>query len=143
MKKINIIVVSVLLVVFGIVAVYAVGTNPGSRQDPVVTKSYVDNQINYIKNLNAGATTYQVVQVAKGKMLIGAAGTELVLRSGEAVIVDGTGVNGVSDLTSGITLLNANRIITNHQLLIPRADGRGLKATTDVYVMVRGAYQIK
>ena len=51
MKKINIIVVSVLLVVFGIVAVYAVGTNPGSRQDPVVTKSYVDNQINYIKNL--------------------------------------------------------------------------------------------
>ena len=143
MKKINIIVVSVLLVVFGIVAVYAVGTNPGSRQDPVVTKSHVDNQINYIKNLNAGATTYQVVQVAKGKMLRGAAGTELVLRSGEAVIVDGTGVNGVSDLTSGITLLNANRIITNHQLLIPRADGRGLKAMTDVYVMVRGAYQIK
>ena len=91
MKKINIIVVSVLLVVFGIVAVYAVGTNPGSRQDPVVTKSYVDNQINYIKNLNAGATTYQVVQVAKGKMLIGAAGTEVGLGSGEGGFFFGAG----------------------------------------------------
>ncbi len=135
---------TVLLVAgLGIGAVYAVGVNPGSQQDPVVTKSYVDNQISSLKNMQQGATTYQVVQVQRGKMIIGSAGTEMVLRSGDAVIVDNTRVNGVSDLTAGITLLNGNNVISNHQLLIPRADGRGLKATTDTFILVRGAYEIK
>lgn len=143
MKKFGFLAVFIMVLTLGIVVVYATGGSPGSSEDPVVTKSYVDNQITYLKNLQAGNSTYQVVQVPRGKRLIGGAGAEMVLRAGEATIVDKTKVNGVSDLTSGISLMDSNKVITNHQLLIPRADGRGLKAETDLYVMVRGAYEIR
>jgi hypothetical protein len=111
-------------------AVWASSDVPGSLEDPVVSKSYVDAK-----------TTFSPIEVTGGQLLIGAEGTEIILRSGEAAAID-NGENGVADLTSGTDLLTGSRIEPNHLLLIPRDDGRGITAISDVWVLVRGDYTI-
>ena len=53
------------------------------------------------------------------------------------------GANGVSDLTSGIDLMTGMQVETNHLLLVPRDDGRGILVSTEAWVMVRGDYIIE
>jgi len=134
--------------VIGFTAVAAAATyTPGSEDDPVVTKSYVDAEIAELKSSiesggNASADTYSPIQITAGKSLIGGEGTEIILRSGEATAID-NGSNGISDITAGSDLWTANQVALNHLLLVPRADGRGIKATTDIWVLIRGDYEIK
>lgn len=139
MKKIvAIVTVIVAILGFSIVA-GAATTTPGSETDPVVTKSYVDAQI----KANAGASkSYEAVFVNAGKKVLGGDGTEIILRSGEAKTV-ATGINGISDLTDGKDLMGNQVIAQNHQLLVPRNDGRGILATTDIWIMVRGSYTMQ
>ena len=111
-------------------AVWAAGGAPGSEEDPVVSKSYVD-----------GRTAFSAVELAEGQKLIGTGGTEIILRSGEATAID-NGVNGISDLTAGSDLMSGDAVGLNHLLMVPRADGRGITALTDAWVMVRGEYEI-
>lgn len=106
------------------------GPQPGSDQDPVVTKSYVDQ-----------FTTLQVVSLTKGQQLEADAGAEIILRAGKATAVATAG--GVADLTAGKDLKTGDPIVANHLLLIPRTDGRGLKAGTDLVLVIRGTYSIK
>lgn len=126
--------VLVLILALTVVA-YAAGTGttgiPGDQSDPLVSKSYVDARISYIP-----------LQLQAGQKLIGGEGTEIILRSGEAVAID-NGANGVSDLTDGKDLRSGNKISLNHLLMVPRADGRGLQATTEGWVMIRGNYTIE
>ncbi|MDR2356406.1 MAG: hypothetical protein LBE16_09510 [Clostridiales Family XIII bacterium] len=125
-----------LLCVVMTAAVRAANAAPGSEEDPVVTKSYVDKQI-------AGAGgVFVPVEVAAGRQLIGGAGAEIILRSGEAAIISNES-NGVSDLTGGADLMTGAPVQPNHLLLVPRDDGRGLAAHSDLWVMVRGSYTIQ
>jgi hypothetical protein len=117
-------------------AVRAANDAPGSEGDPVVTKSYVDKQ------LSAAGGVFTAVEVAAGRRLIGGAGAEIILRSGEAAIISNES-NGVSDLTDGSDLMTGARALPNHLLLVPRDDGRGLTALTDLWVMVRGPYTLQ
>jgi len=109
---------------------FAANGAPGSSEDPVVSKSYVDERM-----------AFKPVELAEGQKLIGAGGTEVILRSGEAAAID-NGENGVPDLTVGADLMTGERVGLNHLLLIPRGDGRGITALTEVWVMVRGEYEI-
>lgn len=104
---------------------------PGSETDPIVTKSYVDS-----------AVSYTPVQLAAGQTLIGGEGTEIILRSGIATAID-NGANGVSDITAGVDLMTGADVGLNHLLLIPRNDGRGIAAVTEIWVMIRGSYTVK
>ncbi len=113
------------------IAAFGSASTPGSSDDPLVSKSYVD-----------AALSYEVVHVMAGQSIIGGAGTEMILRSGEATAID-NGANGVSDITSGADLMSGTKIETNHLLLVPRADGRGILTSTECYVMVRGEYTLK
>lgn len=113
---------------------------PGSEGDPVITKSYVDSQIAQLKT--GSGSTYQAVQLTAGQRLLGDEGTELILRSGEATII-ANGENGVSDVTEGMDLMTGHQVAQNHFLLIPRSDGRGISATTEVWIMIRGTYSIQ
>lgn len=113
------------------IAAFGSANTPGSSEDPLVSKSYVDE-----------ALSYEVVHTTAGQSLIGGAGTEMILRSGEATAID-NGSNGVSDLTSGADLMSGVSVQTNHLLLVPRADGRGILTSTECYVMVRGEYTLK
>ncbi|MCQ2978344.1 MAG: hypothetical protein MJ245_00945 [Clostridia bacterium] len=122
----------------------AAGLDPGSSNDPLVTKSYVDS---LMESKGTSSSEYEIVQLAAGKTILGHAGCEIILRSGEARInsffaADGT-ENGVQDITDGVDLKNAVKCPSNHLLLIPRTDTRGITTTTEVFVMVRGDYEIK
>jgi len=123
----------IALSVLLLAAAIAVASNdvPGSPEDPVVSKSYVDQR-----------TSFLPVMLGEGQSLIGGAGAEIILRSGEATAID-NGENGVSNLTAGTDLMTGAQVGTNNLLLVPRADGRGIKALVDeTWVMVRGEYEI-
>ncbi|HVI40131.1 MAG TPA: hypothetical protein VM577_05685 [Anaerovoracaceae bacterium] len=139
-------VVAGLVIVFSVfavtVAAAAASDTPGSEGDPVVTKSYVDSQIAQLKSGGVSSDTYTVVQVKAGQKVFGKEGTEIILRSGEATAID-NGANGVSDITAGKDLMTGQSIGQNHLLLVPKDDGRGIQAITDLFVMVRGSYSIQ
>jgi hypothetical protein len=126
----------ILVVIAMTAAAIAADEAPGSEGDPVVTKSYVDKQ------LSAAGGVFTAVEVAAGRKLIGGAGAEIILRSGEAAIISNEN-NGVSDLTDGSDLMTGAPALPNHLLLVPRDDGRGLSALTDLWVMVRGPYTLQ
>lgn len=123
----------------------AAGLEPGSSSDPLVTKSYVDSLVG---SKDSGDDIFDAFQVANGKTLLGHAGTEIILRSGKAVVksfvaADGT-ENGVFDATAGVDLKGGVECPMNHLLIVPRTDTRGITITSEeTYVMVRGEYEIK
>ena len=146
------------------------GAMAGSAEDPVVTKSYVDEQIRrYLGDLGSlrdrnstapepanqdnnpksdtsakgeNAADVTIIQLEAGQMLFGGAGAEFVVRTGQAVAFS-TDENGIIDATAGKDLLDGAPIETNHLLLFPR-DGRGIKPdpakASVIYVMVKGNY---
>jgi hypothetical protein len=132
-------------------------TVPGSADDPVVTKSYVDEQIAKAgggsgssggsQQPETGGTSakLEVVSVPAGKTLIANEGTEVVVRAGKAVVYT-TDSNGVADLTDGKDLTNGKAIPANHHMLFPRA-GRGVTTaagyTKSLTLLVRGSYVIQ
>jgi hypothetical protein len=134
----------IIIFVFAVtVAAAAAADTPGSEGDPVVTKSYVDTQIAQLKSSGGAVSdSYKAVQLTAGQKLIGNEGTEVILRSGEATAID-NGSNGVSDVTGAKDLMTGQSVMQNHLLLIPRSDGRGIQAITEVWVMVRGSYTIQ
>lgn len=99
---------------------------PGSANDPVVTKSYVNDLFGWkVHTLYPGEfTTFEV-------------GTEAVLRSGKGIIVAGSG-GGLADLTSGHDLKGGSLVPLNHLLLAPSSDGRGIRAETTVVFLAKG-----
>ena len=101
---------------------------PGSPGDPLITRSYLEQYV-----------TLNVVELGAGQRLIAEAGTEIVLRSGRATAIDGP-KGGLSNVTAGRDLRMGEEIPLNHLLIVPRSDGRGVLATTDVFLMVRGLF---
>lgn len=128
---------------------------PGSADDPVVTKSYVDQQIQQAlkgngssssstsaqtpansssgnnsglganASSNTSSTDVQIVDVKPGKKLIAEAGAEFIVRAGKAVVYS-EDQNGVADLTDGKDITNGGQVLNNHLLSFPRA-GRGIQ----------------
>jgi len=143
MKKFFVAGLAIILSVFAVTAaVSAAADPPGSQGDPVVTKSYVDSQIAQIRGEGGTSGTFIVVEVRAGQKLLGGGGTEIILRSGEATAID-NGANGIADITDGKDLMTGHVVGLNHLLLVPKDDGRGLHAITDLFVMVRGPYSIQ
>ena len=138
MKK-AIIMIAAALALAGLSAMaFASGEEQGSAGDPLVTKGYVDQAVSEA----AGAWAFAPIEIKAGHTLTGGVGAEIILRSGEATAI-GNESNGVSDLTAGVDLATGEAVQTNHLLLVPRDDGRGLKALTDGWVMVRGSHAIE
>lgn len=140
MKSKIFITVGIMLCLVGTVLA-AAGLEPGGEDDPVVTKSYVDNALG-----KASANVFDPIFIEAGKTLIGHAGCEFILRAGEATALSFTseGIeNGLQDITDGVDILGGLNVPLNHMIVIPRKDTRGLKTTTDVYVMVKGGYDIE
>ncbi len=148
------ILVGICLLICGGLVVFSA---PGGADDPVITKSYiVDVVIPEIKAYiderfgiaaSEGTTTlhtntFTVVNVPAGRNVTCDAGTELILRMGNATII-ATDKGGLADTTDGYDLANGTAMPANHLLVVPLADGRGFHANTDMIVMVKGGYVIK
>lgn len=131
-------------------------TTPGSMDDPVVTKSYVDAKIaegvkaelDKLGPISGGAGTMaplEVVVVPPDKSMMVKAGGELIVRAGTAVAVS-SDANGLSDMTEGKDIAPGKPVTNNHLILFPR-DGRGVKrdakSKADLIVLVRGGYELK
>lgn len=134
MKKIVITLLAVVLVLstVGTVALFA---NPGDSSDPIITLSYVEEVLKK-------EVSFQVVDLKEGDVLMGEAGTELILRMGSAKII-ATQKGGLADLTSGNDLPDGTAMPSNHHLVIPVDDGRGIEAQNTVIVMVKGDYTVE
>lgn len=152
MKK-KIIIISLLFILCFTAVAFASSVTPGSEADPVVSKSYLDSKITEMKayvdeKVISGGTTggnsvFTVVELKVGASLIGGESAEIILRSGDAIIV--AGVDSVPNLTSGKAYKNGEKVATNNLILIPRNDGRGIKITgsSSAWVMVKGEYTIR
>jgi|YelNatPaOPRAMG01_1025707.scaffolds.fasta_scaffold00751_29 hypothetical protein len=106
---------------------------PGSADDPLITKSYLDQFL-----------IPQVLELKAGQAIIGQAGTQFVVRVGSTYCLadPATTKGGIADLTGGVDIKHMEPVPLNHHLVIPRSDGRGLLAQTDVVLLVWGQYQI-
>lgn len=105
----------------------AVAQQGGSN---LANKEYVDQRM-----------AFQVVNLPAGHRIIGGAGTEIVLRGGKAIAITSP-QGGLLDVTAGTDIPQGASIPANHLLAIPRDDGRGLFATVDAILMVKGGYTI-
>jgi len=153
--------------VAGVVCVFAVystvtadsAKTPGSADDPVVTKSYVDAKVAALvkaeldKLAASGAiggsggdqaAALEVVKIPVGQTMMVKAGGEVVVRTGTAVAVS-SDANGLSDVTAGADIAPGKPVAANHLILFPR-DGRGIThapdSKTDMIVLVRGGYEL-
>lgn len=125
-------IVKVLVLVIAILAVFAgirsrvLAVEPGTAGDPVVTKSYVEDMYGW-----------KVHALEPGDSIVFDVGTEIVIRSGKATVVAGSG-GGLADLTRGADLPGGAKAPSNHLLLAPMSDGRGLRAESSVVFLARG-----
>lgn len=138
---------------YNLVRADSAGGNGGTVNDPLVTKSYVDNLLKGVQqpapstpptNSSPSTQSITVVQLQNGQTLYASAGTELLVRTGKTVAVS-IDENGIPDTTSGKDLAPGAAVENNHLLIFPR-EGRGVKSapknTQDIYIMVRGGYTI-
>lgn len=131
-------VITVALSAVCLIGVVAGAAQPGSLEDPIVSKTYLDTVL--VPYINKTAS-FSVVNVPSGKTLIGDAGCELILRMGTASVV-ATEKGGLCDTTIGGDWPNGSTVLANHNLIVPVSDGRGIKADTDIILMVKGSYSI-
>ena len=138
----------------GIIAVCGVGfafaADPGSDGDPLISKSYIDNVLlpkiySYIDSVVGGLTpqnpqgqsaTFEVVNVSAGQKVVAGEGTELILRMGSGTVI-GSMRGGIADTTGG------TEVPSNHLLIVPLADGRGINVTSEAIFMIKGTYEIQ
>lgn len=145
------------ILLFLMTTVYADGGPvPGSADDPIVTKSYVDEQVSALKKelgadgggiAGTGKGNLTVEKLAPGQKVMAAEGTELIVRSGTVRVIAGEKGDGIPDVTEGKDLKGNSLVPLNHLLLVPRTDGRGLSveaAGSDgfSYIMIRGSYSV-
>ncbi len=156
MKK-NFIKFKIAAAVLCILSVFTVVlAQPGSTDDPLISQSYIETVLmpkikEYVDSKISGnssggsaqsADTFKVVSLSSGQKMICDAGTELILRMGKADII-ATEKGGLADTTAGFDLSNGTNMPSNHLLIVPVADGRGIQAKNDVLVMVKGSYNLK
>lgn len=90
---------------------------------------------------NTSTGDFSLIQVKSGDAIIMGENAQFVMRAGLATAIGGQG-GGLSDLTAGKDLKNGENLETNHLILIPKNDGRGIKMTYDGWLMIKGSYQI-
>lgn len=136
-KKINKILCGILSLTF-LVAIAVSASEPGSAEDPLISKSYVDSELMpYIQQVSS----FSVVNLKAGQILIGDAGCEIILRMGSATVI-ATEKGGLCDITIGGDWPTGSLVPANHNLIVPVSDGRGVKADTDIILMVKGTYSM-
>lgn len=152
------------------VTLVALAAGVGSKEDPLVTLSYLEGtytdtllkkaddtlqkrnselesslkaQVDRLAGASGGTSTstYQVVTLSKGQSLKGTVGTEVMLRVGTAGCY-ATSSPGLIDTTDGSDLSGGKALVKNH-LYMMTVEGRAVTATADtVKLLVRGNYTI-
>lgn len=153
MKNKIFLIIQVIVVLATAVVVSVFAAEPGTADDPVVSKSYVDNKISeLLTTLESGGTLntgsadnsklkYVPVHVGVGQKLVGGEGTEIILRVGRSFAVV-PGAESLIDATDGKELVDKAEIKKSHIVIVPRNDGRGVRVVEDAWFLVKGEYTI-
>ncbi|MBR6536160.1 MAG: hypothetical protein IKT67_03080 [Lachnospiraceae bacterium] len=110
----------------------AASKTPGSTGDPLVTRSYVEKQLGLVQG---GA---KKVQLSKGQMLTGGAGTGIVVLGGSVTAAG----NGLVDLTVGELTERDTSMFLYHSYIIAE-EGNGCEALSGCTLLVSGEYTVK
>ncbi|MDR1687630.1 MAG: hypothetical protein LBS21_03335 [Clostridiales bacterium] len=152
-KSIRLLKVLTVILIYPMVFVMVFAAQPGTQEDPIVSKSYVDSKISEVIGLiaamppappeaaqeNTGA--FVPVSILTGQIVLGGEGAEIILRSGKVVAYN-SGPDGLVNVTSGEEVTNGDDIAKNNLLIVPRSDGRGVMALEDSWLIIKGGYEI-
>ncbi len=146
MEKRWLVLLSALLVLSGTFSLHSFGDDT----DPLISKSYFEKKMAELEKkiekeqstVSTGGAKFAPVYFSAGETIIFKEGTEFILRSGEAQIVDPS-TNGMPDITDGSNLANGSVLPVNHMLLCPRSDNRGIYCDTEIWLMIKGDYSKK
>jgi len=150
MKK-NIVIILLLLIVTIQFTVSLSMAAENGIDDPLVTLSYIEKRFvefkEYVdyKMSDSGSSNekFEVKFIESGnKVIFTSESLEFILRSGEASAIASAN-GGLSNLTTGIDLKTGENVSLNNLILIPRNDGRGILANTDIWIMIKGQYEIR
>ena len=138
----------------------AVAVDAGTDKDPLVTLSYLNDQFmsEIMKRVDgkiaerdkklagqgvgsAAASSFQTVELAKGQILTGSMGCEIMLRDGKATCASQLSP-GMVDETTGQTVKTGGALSLNH-LYMMTEEGPGVQAASNsAKLMVRGTYSV-
>lgn len=93
------------------------------------------------QNIDLVGQKYEIYHIKEGARLIFDKNVEFILRSGKAKVIDGT-LDGIVDLTDGKGVYNSSDVLLNHLFLVPRKDSRGIVAETNIWIMVKGDFDL-
>ena len=144
-KKIFIVAIIVLICGAGLfkagMTVGAAGeAKPGSVNDPLITKSYLDSYISSLGISNNADEGYKKVVLSKGKTIVGHEGTEILLYSGSANAYAKSAE--LVNITIGESVKDGMTLGKYCVYLCPDSDS-GVTAQSDVVIFVKGRYTAK
>lgn len=94
-------------------------------------------------NNSSASTSYEVIELKMGDSVYATSACDIMLRAGNAYCIAPDAGQGIADYTSGSEIYNYDYLTKNHMCLIPRGDGRGIRADSEsVFIMIRGEYTI-
>lgn len=121
---------------------------PETTEEPVETTS-PEPEVTFPEGTVNTGSQYVVVNLMEGEVLYASVNAcEVIVRSGKTSVVSPFTVKweeqGVSDTTDGKELYNEEAVPTNHTIIIPRDDGRGIAVGEGgAWIMVRGDFIVK
>ena len=142
-----------------------IAADPGSSSDPLITLSYFNEKIDELKEellenfdsskkeddkedekkeeteIDLSSVTFKILNLKAGSILKCGEGTEFIIRTGDMEALASTS-GGLSDVTDGVNIDGDKIVPKNHHIVIPRDDGRGLKAVTGGAIMIKGKYEV-
>ncbi len=89
--------------------------------------------------------SYSVIFLTGGTQLLATSVCSIILRAGTAEAISPFDGQGLTDITSGLELVQGSALTVNHQTIVPRGnDGRGIRITSDsgAYILVQGGYTL-
>lgn len=90
----------------------------------------------------ASQNKYVAVKLPKGKALLTGESTEIIVKGGKCTAITSKS-GGVMDIVTGKDLKAAEAVVSNRVLLSLQNDGRGVRASIDSTIWVKGTYTIK
>ena len=112
--------------------------------DAIVNDAFVasvaDKVASKVTTQSSGSSVFSLVKLTSGQTLTTKVGCEVLLRIGTATCVS-SGTPGLIDMSTGGELAGGAALAKNH-LYLSTIDGRGVKATSNVTLMVRGPYSV-
>lgn len=152
------------LTTFAMLTGVIIAADPGSSSDPLITLSYFNEKIDEFREellenfdsskseddkeenkaeteIDLSSVTFKILNLKAGSTLKCGEGTEFIIRTGDMKAL-ASAAGGLSDVTDGVNIDGDKIVPKNHHIVIPRDDGRGLKAVTGGAIMIKGKYEV-